>query len=223
MRNFIAIECEQRSEEWRQARCGRATASRAGDVVAFLKAGGEAAARRDYRLQLCCERLTNRSQDSDYISDEMRHGIDSEPAALAAYEALTGNLAVQTGFLAHTGLMAGCSLDAHVGDFEIVVSLKCPKTWTHVQNLRDAKIPKDYIGQMLMELLVTGAKEYHFLSFDDRLPEGLQTALVCVKRDEYAVGEYERQLVKFLDEVDVEYQALCTMGNLRGQLVASVA
>lgn len=222
MRNFVVLDCEQRSEAWRQARAGRATASRGADVLDVKKDGTEGARRRDYRLQLALERITGQPQESGYVNDEMRRGTDLEPLALAAYEALTGNLAVHTGFLSHRDLMAGCSLDGHVGDFDVLVSLKCPKSATHLKNLRDARVPSDYIGQMLHELFITGAAEYHFLSFDDRFPEGLQTALVRVKRDDQAVGEYERQLVKFLAEVQNEVDAVRTLADLHGTLRSAV-
>jgi len=44
----------------------------------------------------------------------MQWGIDQEPAAFAAYEARTGLVATRTGFLSHTRVMIGCSLDAVV-------------------------------------------------------------------------------------------------------------
>ena len=57
MHNFICIEAAQRSEAWHLARLGRLTGSRAADMLARIKTG-EAAARRDLRTQLVCERVT---------------------------------------------------------------------------------------------------------------------------------------------------------------------
>ena len=51
------IEAEQRSEAWFTARAGLLTGSRASDAFAKLKSGGEAASRRDYKLQLAVELL----------------------------------------------------------------------------------------------------------------------------------------------------------------------
>ena len=55
--SFSIVNAPQRSPEWFAARAGRLTGSMAGDMLATIKSG-EAAARRDYRLQLALERLT---------------------------------------------------------------------------------------------------------------------------------------------------------------------
>jgi hypothetical protein len=57
------LDCEQNSAEWICARTGRITASRMCDLMATLKRGGEAAGRRDYRIELIAERLTGRTED----------------------------------------------------------------------------------------------------------------------------------------------------------------
>jgi hypothetical protein len=55
---------------------------------------------------------------------------------------------------------------------------------------------------------VTGAEYYDFCSYDDRLPEGLQFFHVRVERSEFDIAEYERELLKFLAEVDQEVESL---------------
>ena len=99
MSRFTVIECEQRTPEWHAARAGRVTASRAADMLAKIKSG-ESAGRRNYRTQLVAERLTGQPQENGYVNAAMQHGIDTEPHAIAAYEALTGALVRKTGFLA---------------------------------------------------------------------------------------------------------------------------
>jgi len=91
-------------------------------MLATIKSG-EAAARRDYRMQLVCERLTGQLQEDGFINAAMQRGIDLEPAAFAAYESLTGDMAQRSGFLSHNVHQAGCSLDGHVGDFEGIVEI----------------------------------------------------------------------------------------------------
>jgi hypothetical protein len=222
MRPFTVLEFEQRTPEWHAARAGRATGSRAADILAKIKTG-EAAARRDYRMQLVAEILTGMPQEDGYINAAMQRGIDKEPDARAAYEALTGHLVTSTGFLAHTSLRAGCSLDGHLGDFETLVSFKCPKSSTHIRYLRGGKFPAEHRAQMLHELWITGAQAYDFLSFDDRFPEALQVFYVRVPRDETDVAEYAREARAFLTEVNQEVAALLTMTNLRGTLAAVLA
>jgi hypothetical protein len=122
VRAFDVIDAPQRSEAWFAARLGRVTGSRAADVLATIKSG-EAAARRDYRMELVTERLTGMAADDPYINADMQRGIDLEPAAFARYEAETGRMLVTSGFLAHRELMAGCSLDGHYGDYEGIVEI----------------------------------------------------------------------------------------------------
>src|SRR5678810_58748 len=135
MRKFVVIDADQRSPEWFAARLGRLTGSRAVDMLATIKSG-EAAARRDLRMQLVCERLTSVLQEEAFVNAAMQRGIDCEPLARDLYERQTGCFMQATGFLAHTEYMAGCSLDGHVGEFEGIVELKCPKSATHLKYLR---------------------------------------------------------------------------------------
>jgi hypothetical protein len=222
VRQFEIVDCEQRTPPWYGVRAGRATGSRACDVLAKIKSG-EAAARRDYRMQLVSEILTGMPQEDGYMNAVRQRGVDKEPAARAAYEALTGELVTCTGFLAHTSLRAGCSLDGHLGDFETVVSFKCPKSANHLRYLRGGKLPSEHKAQAVHEMWLTGAQAYDFLSFDDRFPPELQVFCVRVQRDETEIAEYARELRSFLNEVDQEVSALLSMTNLRGQLAASVA
>jgi hypothetical protein len=208
-RSFTVIDVPQRSPEWFAARCGRLTGSCAADMLATIKSG-EAAARRDLRMRLVCERLTGQAQEDGYVNAVMQRGIDLEPAALAAYEAVTGQFAETTGFLSHTSLMTGCSLDGHLGDFEGVVSLKCPKSATHLGYLRSGSMPTSYVPQMLHELWITGAEFYDFLSYDPRFEAPLSTFYVRVLRSDVTdqIEAYAEKACAFLSEVDAEVAAV---------------
>jgi putative phage-type endonuclease len=206
--NFIIHDCDQRSDAWFKARAGKLTGSRACDMLATIKSG-EAAARRDYRTQLVVERLTGQPQEDGFINAAMQRGIDLEPQAFRAYEALTGTMAVRTGFLAHNSLMAGCSLDGHVDSFAGIVEIKCPKSATHLKYWRgDGKLPAEYLPQVTHNLWITGAAWCDFLSFDDRFPADLQTFLVRVKREDVDIAGYEKAALAFLAEVDAEVKEL---------------
>lgn len=207
VRPFEIVTAEQRSPAWHAARLGRLTGSRAADMLAVIKSG-EAAARRDLRVQLVCERLTETLQEDPFTSAAMQRGIDCEPMALAAYEALTGQMAARTGFLAHTTLAVGCSLDGHIGDFVGILELKCPKSATHLAYLRAGQVPAAYVPQITHNLWVSGAQWCDFLSFDDRFPIGLQTFLVRAMRDEQRIASYALAASLFLSEVADEVDAV---------------
>jgi hypothetical protein len=210
-RQFDIINVPQRSPEWFQARVGRLTGSRASDMLASIKTG-EAAARRDLRVQLVVERLTGVPQEDGYINGAMQRGIECEPLARAAYEARTGSMVQTTGFLAHTELLAGCSLDGQVDDFTGIVELKCPKSATHLRWLKAGEVPPEHRPQLLHHLWITGAQWADFLSFDDRFPAALQTFLIRLPRVEIEILAYEKTVLKFLVEVDAE---LATIGAVK--------
>ncbi len=200
---FMICEAEQRSDAWFAARLGRLTGSRAGDMLAQIK-NGEAAARRDLRLQLVCERITGQSQENGYVNEVMQRGIDLEPRAFAAYEALTGQLARRTGFLSADGLMAGCSLDGDVDEFTGIVELKCPKSTTHLRYLRIGTMPSEHVAQVTHNLWISGAQWCDFMSFDDRFPSELALSIVRIQRDKDEIAAYEERAMAFLSEVDRE-------------------
>ena len=209
---FTVSMAEQRSDQWFQSRLGRLTGSRAADALATIKSG-EAAARRDYRMQLVCERLTNQLQEDGYVNAAMQRGIDLEPVAFAAYEAETGAVVRRSGFLSHNTHMAGCSLDGDVGEFAGILEVKCPKSATHLGYLRDGKVPSKYVPQITHNLWVSGAQWCDFVSFDDRFPEALQLFRVRVERDAKAISEYEAKALAFLAEVEREVEAVRTMAD----------
>lgn len=207
MRNFTVIEAEQRSETWFAARVGRVTGSNAGKLLAKIKSG-EAADRRNYRVQLVLERLTGKPQDSGYQNFAMQQGLEREPLAIAAYEAQTGLLLEQTGFLSHNALMIGCSLDGHLGDFEALASIKCRQPAAHYEFLRYGTIPVSATAQMAHELFVTGASQHTYVSWQPDFPEKQQLKFVTFTRDLLCVPAYEDELMKFLGELDAEMKAV---------------
>lgn len=202
--SFTIIDAPQRSPEWFAARAGRLTGSVASDIVAELKKGGEPACRRDLRTKLVLERLTGRSLEDDYLNADMKRGIELEPEALRAYEAESGNLVQQTGFLAHDELRVGCSLDGHIGDFDGIVELKCPRPANHLRYLKGGVLPAEHRFQILHNLYVTGASYAVFGSYCADFPEPLRLFRVLVERDETAIKSYELIVRMFLAEVDKE-------------------
>jgi len=207
---FTVVDCEQRSEIWFAARAGRVTSSRANAVLAKGKNGGEAVTRADYRLQLVTERLTGRSQEDDFTTVHMQRGIELEPAARGEYEAATGSILHECGFLLLNDWEVGCSPDGHIENFRGIVGFKCPKSTTHIDYLKRKRLPPEYVPQATHEMWVTDAEFYDFCSYDDRLPEGLQFLHVRIERAELKaeIEAYEHEMKRFLAEVEAEVQIL---------------
>lgn len=204
------LDVPQGSPEWFAARCGRLTGSAAADMMATIKTG-EAAARRDLRTRLIVERLTGQTDDDGYVSKEMQRGTEKEPEARAAYEAETGLIVQTSGFLSHAELMTGCSLDGHVGEFEGIVELKCPKSATHLRYLLAGVLPKEHAWQVTHNLWVSGAQWADFVSFDDRWPYDMQLFRVRVTRDQFDLTAYELLVRQFLSEVDLELEKVAKL------------
>lgn len=155
-----------------------------------------------------CERLTGAPQEDGFVNAAMQRGIDLEPQAFAAYESLTGNMAVRSGFLSHKSIMAGCSLDGHIGNFEGVLECKCPKSATHLRYLNEGVLPREYLPQVTHNAWIAGAEWVDFLSYDDRFPAELQVFYIRVLAKDLDIAGYEKSALAFLDEVNNSVNAI---------------
>jgi hypothetical protein len=207
---FQIVEAEQRSEAWYAARVGKLTGSVAGEMLARTKTGWSTS-RRNLLLRLVLERLTGKSMERNFTTQAIEAGIEREPLAVAAFEALTGQLVQTTGFLQHATLPAGCSLDGHLGEFETLLSIKCRQPNAHLEFLRTGKIPHDALTQMRHELWLTGASRHTYFSFNPDFPEPLQSRLVTLSATDLDPAGYDLDVRAFLAEVDAELDAVRSM------------
>ena len=188
---------EQGSPEWFAMRAGKVTASKVSDVMSAITTAGY----KNYLADLVVERLTGNKTES-FTNAAMQWGVDQEPIARAEYEVKTGNFVDQIAFVDHPTIANfGCSPDGLVGD-DGLIEIKCPNTATHIDYVMQDKVPTKYIPQIQCQLAVTGRKWCDFVSFDPRLPDGLQILIVRLKRDDKYIEKLETRVVKFLDEVN---------------------
>lgn len=188
---------EQGSQEWLALRAGKVTASKAADVMSAITTAGY----RNYLADLVVERLTGNKTES-FTNAAMQWGVDQEPLARAEYEVKTGNFVDQVAFVEHPTIANfGCSPDGLVGD-DGLIEIKCPNTATHIDYVMQDKVPTKYIPQIQCQLAVTGRKWCDFVSFDPRLPDGLQILIVRLERDDEYIEKLEARVIKFLDEVN---------------------
>jgi putative phage-type endonuclease len=193
---------EQRSAEWFAARLGKVTASRVADIIAKTKSG-YSASRANYMAELVCERLTG-MQGESFSSAAMVWGTNTEPMARSAYESRMAELVEETGFVLHPTIsMAGASPDGLIGD-DGLVEIKCPNTATHIDTLLSEGAPSKYMTQMQWQMACTGRKWCDFVSFDPRMPEEMQMFVIRVERNDDVITELEREVEKFL--VELEYK-----------------
>lgn len=204
---------DQRTDAWFSARLGRVTASRISDLMAKTKSG-PSASRKNYMMQLLCERLTGRKEEG-FTSAAMQRGTDMEPIARSAYEVDKGVMVQECGFVPCPMIeMAGASPDGLVND-DGLVEIKVPNTATHVDFLRTGQIDSGYQLQMMFQMMCTGRKWCDFVSFDDRLPEPLQYKCVRLMFDEEVAANIHKEVAVFLAELDaLEAEMLAQMARI---------
>jgi putative phage-type endonuclease len=202
---------EQQTEQWFTDRLGKVTASRLADVLAKTKTG-YSASRANYMTQLVLERITKTRAES-YSNAAMEWGVTQEPFARAAYEAHTGQMVEEVGFIQHPDIEdAGASPDGLVGD-DGMVEIKCPSSSTalecwliHAQggNPVDAK----YYAQMQWQMRCADRSWVDYVVFDPRMPVKAQLFIYRVQRNAEFLKIAEDEVITFLTEVDIKVAAL---------------
>lgn len=195
---------EQGSPEWFKQRYGNASASRIADVIAKTKSG-YSASRENYLTQLVLERFG--IFEESFTSEAIQHGTDTEPFARAAYEIKNNVMVQEVGYILHpTIAKSGASPDGKVNDG--LIEIKCPNSKTHFEYLLGEKVPAKYKPQMAWQMACTGAKWCDFISFDNRVPDGLQYFEIRYMRDDEYIEMLESEVKAFLIEVDAKFELL---------------
>lgn len=189
----------QGSEEWFAARMGKVTASRVSDILPG-KSGKYLKSRDDYKNELLVERLTGESKER-YQSKPMLRGIEVEPMARAAYEAITGRLVEEVGSVDHPIIKnLSASPDGIAGKRGL--EIKCPNSGTHFALLLGGEIDPGYNIQMHIGMMCTGLDFWDYVDYDPRFEPGLDFDLRTFERDPELVKVLENEIVLFLAEVD---------------------
>ena len=200
----------QRTPDWLAARVGHVTASRFKDVMAKLKSGAPAQARKDYLLQVVAERLSGQPT-SHFVTPAMQWGTDQEGPAREAYIAKTGHDVLEVGFIKHPTLMVGASPDGIIsgadGDMGCL-EIKCPTTSRFVEWAMAGTLPEEHKAQVQGQLWLTQAQWAHFVAYDPRLEPGLRMFVIKVERDDAFIAQMDSEIRSFLDEVEETIQKL---------------
>jgi len=200
-REMIYKEIEQGTDAWLQIRKGKVTASRVADVMAKTKTG-VSASRGNYLIELALQRVTGVIEAS-YTNDAMQWGKDNEQTARTAFEVAHNVFVDQVAFVDHPTIKDfGCSPDGIIGDS--LLELKCPyQSAVHWSYFKDG-CPSKYYTQIQAQMSCTGAKSVWFVSFDPRMPARSQLYIEEVLREEEFIKKMEDEVLKFLNEVEVE-------------------
>ena len=165
-----ALEVQQRSDAWFEARRGLPTCSRFKQIITAAK-GVRSEAQDTLINELIAESILPPEQGLiHYISPEMEYGMKLEAEARCAYELEFAEEPVkEVGFLiADCGLYGG-SPDALVGEVG-GEEIKCPNPSTHISYLRAGVLPDTYKQQVHGYLIVTGRRFWDFFSYARHFP-----------------------------------------------------
>lgn len=204
---------DQRSDAWFAERAGKITASRMHDVMLPrdrepFKSGprkGQAKpppkALTDYAYQLAAERLTGRPR-KQVKAAALQWGQDVEPAAVASYQAETGEIVTMCGFITHPAHdFIGASPDFLVGD-DGGGEIKSPESSeVHLETLL-VGLPPEHIEQIQGGLWVTGRQWWDFVSYHPDFPGDLRTYIERVPRDDRYIEQLEAACLQM--EADVQ-------------------
>lgn len=227
------VECEQGTPEWLAARCSRITASRMWDVMSYnqpsaAKAkqaghalvrdavaagvkGEESSARKGYRTELVSEHLTGRYPEN-YVSFEMKQGIEREPAARAEYAIVHGQFDIELpGFVIHPiHDFWGSSPDGIIiGKERGGIELKSPKATTHIEYIQNGVVPDDYIWQCHSIIACCELDWIDFASYcPAMLKEELRLFTVRLMRDESKIAEMTAEVIRLEEEIQAQIAKL---------------
>lgn len=199
---------EQNSQEWLALRAGKITASHAKDVLAFSKRDGKPLqARADYAGDILAELLTGEPR-TQVRAAPLDWGHDVEAAARAAYEAETGEMVVQIGFVQHPLLSyVGCSPDGLIGS-DGMQQIKCPHNpAVHAMTWRDG-MPEEHIPQIQFEMWVTGRSWSDFVSYDPRMPAHRRLYIQRIERDEALIERIAEASASLWADVQAMYSEM---------------
>lgn len=209
---------DQRSIEWIMSRVAHVTCSRFADVMDKLKNGNPGAKRTKYMLDVVAERISG-TPTEHYVTAAMERGVMMEPMARAAYEAKTGCIVDECGFIHHPTLQwVGGSLDGFVDD-QGIIEIKAPTTSTHLTTILSGECL--HLPQIMGYLWLTGRQWCDFISYDDRMPEPLNLYIQRIPRNDAYIAALEAEVRVFLGEVDALVKRLtmaCRVDTQTGEL-----
>jgi len=191
---MIVLDVEQGSDDWFAARVGVASASNFAKII--TPTGKKSTQYKAYMNQVIAEKLMGHKIDT-HMSDAMKRGIEMEEDARNWYEFATDSNVSEVGLVyLNEDKRVSCSPDGLMENKGL--EIKCPLPHTHIEYLLKGEMPGKYIPQVQGSMLVTGLKEWDFVSYH---PE-LKPLLITVKADEEYQAKMAEYLSSFVEEMD---------------------
>lgn len=194
---------EQGTPEWLASRAGVITASRYKDARERNKPlKGETIGKPSskciaYASQVAVERIAGRPIDKVFENWQMREGKEQEQFARIAYEAKTGHLVEEVGFITTDDRLFGYSPDGMIGEDGLleIKTILSGETTVKVCGHNDLSA---YMDQCLGGMWLTGRKWIDLVIWCPALePIGKQLIIHHIVRDDDAINELEADLMAF--------------------------
>lgn len=195
------LKVEQNTEEWLEARKGKITGSKLGDILSKR----ETKTRKVGFYQLIADKLAI-TEEGDELAMDRGHRLEDEALELFSQE---------TGSKLEKGLFCvsdenpnmAVSPDALIknkGKYTGAVEVKCLKAALHLQAYFEKKIPSDYDFQVLQYFIVNPDLEcLFFVFYDPRIAAKPMHYIPVFREDvEVEVEKYKEQELETLALVD---------------------
>ena len=189
----ILTSFEQGSPEWKQARAGKVTASRAKDARDKLKSGAASGKQIAYACQVALERLSGQPADATFENWQMREGHVQEPIARAAYERRTGNLVDEVGAFATDDDLFLYSPDGVI-DNDGLLEVKTLFSPERIMTIVGNGDVSDFIDQCMFGLWLTGRQWIDLVVW---VPSLEHLTIKRIDRDEDYIEAMETDLMAF--------------------------
>lgn len=208
-----AIECEQGSPEWYEARLGLVTASEFSTVMAKGVGGkGDSKGRRTYMLKLIGEKMTGEVQEG-YTNGHMERGKIMEAEARDYYAFVQDVSPARVGFIKRGRV--GCSPDSLI-DTAGLLEVKTRLPHLQLELILADRVPPEHLAQIHGQLWVAEREWCDFVSYWPKMPAFIKR----VYRDDAYIKTIETAVNEFLSEMDELTERLRTAQE-RGNLGAN--
>ena len=184
---------EQGSPEWKQARAGNVTASRAKDARDRLKSGAASGKQIAYACQVALERVSHQPADATFENWQMREGHVQEPIARAAYERRTGNLVDEVGAFATDDDLFLYSFDGLI-DGDGLLEVKTLFSPERIMTIVGNGDVSDFIDQCMFGLWLTGRQWIDLVVW---VPALEHLSVKRIARDDDYIEAMEADLIAF--------------------------
>lgn len=208
---------------WLPERRGKLTASRMADAMSFLKDGKTpSAARRRYIVELVGERAFEVAVDH-YVTPAMQRGLDLEPEARAAYEAVSGNLVAPAALVAHPSIENFAATPDGFIDDDGLLEIKVPTVATFIEWRMAGVIPEEHIPQLAAQQVCCRKRWTHFVAYCPEMPKPHRLFIRTYLADPAYMATIESAAVRFLAEVDAAFEKFTTSPAFEQMARAEVA